>query len=522
MFGMDTETTNNIISVAEGVEAHPPALDSLDDIARLRESVDLECKLAAGANDNGCVPKDLWPTYSAFANTHGGVIVLGLRERAGRFVVHGVEEADRVTRDLFNTVNNPRKVSVNLLSDASVRRVVVDGKTLIVIEVPAASRKQKPVYVNGNPLQVYRRLHDGDRHCAEETVRRMFAEQVHDTRDSLVCDRFTLADVDLESLHAYRNLLGAHKLKHPWSTLGDLPLLRALGGWNHDRARGEKGLTLAGLLMFGQWPSIHEVMPNYFVDYQEHPSEDERLAADLRWLDRVVPDGTWSGNLFDFYFRTVRKLTADLKVPFVLKDNIRQDDTPLHKALREALVNTLVHADFTDRASVLVIKKPSGFVFRNPGVLRVPAVRALQGGESDCRNRTMQQMFLMIGLGERAGSGLVRIQRAWAEAGGKLRLTDSFEPYDQTRLEMDLAASDLGALTGKTLGKTLGETPGKTPMWILDLLRKQPTLSIPEIAKTVGRSESSVERAIRALKSAGKLSRVGPAKGGSWRVIESD
>ena len=518
---MDTETTNHIISTAEGVEAHPPALNSLDDIARLRESVDLECKLAAGANDKGSVPKDFWPTYSAFANTHGGVIVLGLRERAGRFVVHGVEEADRVTRDLFNTVNNPRKVNVNLLSDASVRRVVVDGKTLIVVDVPAASRKQRPVYLNGNPLQVYRRLHDGDRHCQEETVRRMFAEQVHDARDTIIFHRHALADVNRESLHAYRNLLGAHKPNHPWSTLGDLPLLRALGGWRHDPSSGEKGLTLAGLLMFGQWPSIAGCVPNYFVDYQEHPSEEER-AADLRWLDRVVPDGTWSGNLFDFYFRTVRKLTADLKVPFVLKNNFRQDDTPLHKALREALVNALVHADFTDRASVLVIKRPSGFVFRNPGVLRVPATRALQGGESDCRNRTMQQMFLMIGLGERAGSGLIKIQRGWEEAGGQVRLTDSFEPYDQTRLEMDLSP----AFPMKTPVETLVETPvevspevgPKTPERILSLLNQNPELTIAEIAEHIGKSVSAVERAARKLVVNGRLAHVGPKKGGYWTV----
>jgi len=55
--------------------------------------------------------------------------------------------------------------------------------------------------------------------------------------------------------------------------------------------------------------------------------------------------------------------------------------------------NTLVHADYLDRASIRIQKWPSGFEFRNPGVLRVPAELALQGGESDCRNRTLQQMF---------------------------------------------------------------------------------------------------------------------------------
>jgi ATP-dependent DNA helicase RecG len=76
-------------------------------------------------------------------------------------------------------------------------------------------------------------------------------------------------------------------------------------------------------------------------------------------------------------------------------------------------------------------------VFRNPGVLRVSATKALQGGVSDCRNRSLQQMFLMIGLGERAGSGMAKIQQGWQHTGGKLQLVDSVEPFDQTWLKMD-------------------------------------------------------------------------------------
>src|SRR2546429_3950955 len=45
-----------------------------------------------------------------------------------------------------------------------------------------------------------------------------------------------------------------------------------------------------------------------------------------RWLDRVVPDGTWSGNLYEFFRRVIRKLTADLKVPFALRDGVRIED----------------------------------------------------------------------------------------------------------------------------------------------------------------------------------------------------
>ena len=206
----------------------------------------------------------------------------------------------------------------------------------------------------------------------------------------------------------------------------------------------------------------------------------------------------------------MRKIVADLKVPFALKGDIRQDDTPVHQALREAMVNTLVHADYADRAAVLVVKQPSGFVFRNPGLRRVPATLALQGGESDCRNRTLQQMFLMIGLGERAGSGLTKIQRGWGASGGRLNLADSFEPYDQTRLDMNFNRE--GADSASRLGKMSGK--------VLDLLKETPELSIPEMAVRLGKSQRTVERATRELRSAGKLTRIGPDKGGYWKVTD--
>lgn len=148
------------------------------------------------------------------------------------------------------------------------------------------------------------------------------------------------------------------------------------------------------------------------VDYQE-PSDD-------RWSERIFPDGTWSGNLFDFYRKVYQRLVADLKVPFALNGDQRVDDTPTHQALREALVNTLVHADYSEHTPILVKKSADQFEFRNPGNLRLSKNEIWQGGVHDCRNSRLHQMFLLIGLGERAGSGIPKILKGcqianWSE-----------------------------------------------------------------------------------------------------------
>jgi ATP-dependent DNA helicase RecG len=130
-------------------------------------------------------------------------------------------------------------------------------------------------------------------------------------------------------------------------------------------------------------------------------------------LDRIEPDGTWSGNLYDFYRRVILKLFEGLKVPFSLRNETRVDHTPIHEALREALVNTLIHADFAGRASILIVKAQGYFLFRNPGPMRISIEDAIRGGITDARNRVLQNMFKLIGAGEQAGSGVPKIFSAW-------------------------------------------------------------------------------------------------------------
>ncbi|EBR0195670.1 AAA family ATPase [Salmonella enterica subsp. enterica serovar Bonn] len=410
-----------------------PVSDLLD-LQTLSESVELEFKLAQGADGKGKLPEDFWRTYSAMANTRGGYVVLGVREKKGNFIVEGIGDIATVMKQLFDIANNKKKVNVNLLTDQSVQVINLDNKMVIVIEIPIARREQKPVYLNNQPMtETYIRRHEGDCHCSEEQIKRMLAEQVEDSRDDRILAGFDFSDIDQDSLRAYRNIFAVAKPQHPWLELDIIDLFRNIGGWRKNRQSGEEGITLAGILMFGTWNAIQDAVPNYFVDYRER----DDTQPDSRWIDRIYPDGSWSGNIFVFYRRTYRKLISDLKVPFELQDGIRLDETKVHEAIREALVNTLVHADYTGRSSILVVRRPDLFGFRNPGLMRIPPEIAVKGGESDCRNRRMHQMFLMIGAGERAGSGVPKIMSGWKWANWRTpKLYEKTEPSEQTLLEL--------------------------------------------------------------------------------------
>lgn len=405
------------------------------DIEDLSESTYIEIKKAAGEEGRGQLPASFFPTYSAFANTQGGIVLLGFQEvSAGEFVLTGISEPNRVIDQLWSNLNNREKVSINILDDDNVSIGIHNGKQYVRIVVPSARRKQRPVFVGKNPLSgTYRRNFSGDYLCDEMTVKRMIAEQVEESRDSRLLAHFTEDDLDRSTLKSYRNRFSITKPTHPWNSLDDREFLRSIGGLTRDRSTGEEGLTLAGLLMFGKLRSILDAVPHYLVDYQERRADED---DGTRWVDRVTTDGTWSGNLYDFYQIVIQKLYRDLKMPFRLDGASRVDDTPVHEALREALTNTIVHADYSGTVPILIIKRPDMFTFRNPGTMRVPIEDAIRGGVSDCRNRNLQTMFDLIGFGERAGSGLPKIFLNWREQLWRIpELKEKFNP-EQVVLKM--------------------------------------------------------------------------------------
>ncbi|NQY87202.1 MAG: putative DNA binding domain-containing protein [Colwellia sp.] len=379
-------------------------LTQISDIELLQESCELECKLAGGRDGNGAVPNDMWESYSAFANTRGGEILLGIKEKKGKFTLEGIKNPAPLIKNIWDTVNNTNKVSHNLLTEADVAIVTIADKQLIRIVVPRAPREIRPIYINGNPLAgSYVRRYEADQKCLPDAVSRMLAER-EDVRDNRILSGYGLEDIDTESLRIYRQMFTDAKPQgHPFLEQDTTGFLRSIKAWRKDRKTQQEGLTLAGLVMFGTWDAIQDALPNYFVDYQEKDDSSHR------WIDRVFPDGSWSGNIFDFYRKVYRKLTVDLKIGFQLKSGQRIDDTPAHEAIREALVNTLAHADYSSDSSLFIEKHPDFIGFRNPGLMRVPVKEAIAGGDSLCRNPAIHQMFLNIGLSEKAGSGIPKI-----------------------------------------------------------------------------------------------------------------
>lgn len=409
---------------------------TLDEILtqfEIGEDQDVEFKLGDGG-----LPRSIWESLSAFANTDGGVIVLGVSDHGDRHEIVGVRSPRKLSKAFWDAHNNPQKLSTPICTERDVSTTLVGGKDLLVIRVPRASRAQRPVYVNGNPLVgSFKRNFEGDYHCTEAEVRQMLREASDEPQDSGILGGYSLADLDADSLKAFRNRFGSREPDHPFLALDDRELLRQLGGWRRDRMSGHDGLTMAGLLMFGAERSLLDALPNYHVDYQEQFAGD----PEQRWSYRLTVDGKWAPNLFNFYYRVYPRLVDGLAVPFKLDErSTRVDETHVHEALREALVNTLIHADHQSSRPITVIKRPDAFLFFNPGRLRIPREALYQGGVSDPRNPSLQKMFQMLGLGEKAGSGFQKILRAWSEQQWMLPLVAEDSGLEMTRVWLPVAS----------------------------------------------------------------------------------
>ena len=134
-------------------------------LERYRENNRLEAKKALGG-----LPQSMWETYSAFANSMGGVILLGVEEYPDKSL-HAIDLPDPagLLQDFWSTVNNSDVVSANILSDSNVWEEEIDGKHIIVIDVPRAQRRDRPVYIGGDPQNgIYMRNGEGDYRCPRE------------------------------------------------------------------------------------------------------------------------------------------------------------------------------------------------------------------------------------------------------------------------------------------------------------------------------------------------------------------
>ena len=485
---------------------------------RKGERVTLECKKARSE-----VPSSIWSTYSAFANTLGGLILLGVEEDldepdiAKRYTITGVSNVIKMKKDFWDTLNNASKINVNILSDSDVDSFDFDGKTVLAIQVPRAEYMVRPVFINNNLMRgTYMRNSEGDYHCTEDVIKMLVRDAFPDGNDRMFLENYTMDDIDLHTLEAYRNHFSSRYPEHVFNKLDHKEFLRQLGGYTLDRKSGKEGLTMAGLLMFGKGLPVRERFDNLRLDY----IDKSHLVGEQRYSDRLTYDGTWENNLYNFATFVLPRLTKELPRPFKMNGTERDDDTPQHKAVREALTNAIIHADLVIDGVLKVEKYDDRFVFTNPGLLKIPVEQIYSGYETRARNQRIQNMFRMIGFGENLGSGFPLILSAWNEK-------HWLEPelIEQTELrQVKLILHIRPANVVKDVVKDVVKELTERQKLILDMIRQDGALSARAMSDSLSEkekvSERTVQRDLDIMKKMGVIFRSGGRQNGEWKINE--
>ena len=219
------------------------------------------------------------------------------------------------------------------------------------------------------------------------------------------------------------------------------------------------------------------------------------------------------------------KMTFDLPRPFLMEILQRVDDTPQHKAVREAFTNSIIHCDLMMDAGILRIEKHDDrLCFRNPGLLKLPVETIYRGGNSKARNPKIQNMLRMIGFGENVGSGFPKIIAAWKETNwGEPQLLNKLDvdevelvlPVPSTKATSDTASANAPVNAPANAPVKLN----KTQSAIIKVLLKDNRATYEDLARTIGVDRTTIRRNIAVLKEIGAIRRVGEDKNGYWEVL---
>ena len=368
---------------------------------------DIEFKEAAHA-----VPKTAYETVSAFANTAGGRLVFGVRDRGGAFEVVGVIAVDKVQNEFLSTLRSGTKL--NRAVSVAESMFETEDKTLLVFHVPESSRHEKPLYLDSDIRRSFIRRGGCDERCTPEEIERFLRDASTEQYDAQPLDGLDAGEFfDPASVHWYRQAFGDRNPGRS-QALSDSEFLNE---WGFVVEHGDRlAPTRAAVLLFGRPRHLRRILHRPVVDCQFINAAFDSWTTDQRWTDRVVVEE----NLVQAWLMLSERYAKHAEHPFRLDPATlrRDDDPPDYVSFREAAINLLIHQDYGDhgrKASMRFFRDRT--VFWNPGDAFATTDELLNSTEKDVRNPAIVAAFRRVGLSEQAGTGMRAIFRNWQSLG---------------------------------------------------------------------------------------------------------
>ena len=509
------------------------------------------------------VPKDTWETVSAFSNTSGGWLIFGVKQIGKKFEVQGVTNPEKIEQDFLNTIRGGK---FNVFVPTRQEKHTIEGNTVLAFYVPVS--KYKPVYYN-TLANTFIRRGSSDQRAAKEEIDSMFRDQTFGTKTSEVAAGTSRASINDASLSRYRDYMSRFNPTVSYNRYNESDFLQKL------RIMEGEQCTLGGLLFLGNRDAIERYFPDFRIDLLEVPGTSY-TDAKIRYTFRLDE----YDNLWEYYFECITRLRSKVDVEYKMgNEGFAIDVSPGFNALREALVNMLMHCDHFSPACPRIRVFTTHIEFYNPGGMPKP-IEELKGKDISLpRNPIITKLFRVVKLAENAGYGLDNMEYNWKAYNGYSpvfnvdfdsvivdfmlaekqsdRKTNNYSAFmnaledklnnqpanidaiielllsHEETLKAQLSSQDdsgmktnprvnaLGTLwerSGNSWG-TLREQQGDKALVFLLLVLFNSTITVEEASKIIGVGDRMIKKYIRKLKDSNYLKRVGGDFGGSWHLI---
>lgn len=505
------------------------------------------------------VPKSSWETVSAFANSNGGWLIFGVKQSGKSFEIQGVTNPEKIEQDFLNTLRGDK---FNVPFSPKSVKYEFEGK--IVLGFYISPSNKKPVYYNSQS-NTYIRRGSADQQATKEEIDSMFRDQTFGTKSSELVAGTTLADLKDKSIREYRDYMARFNPDVSYNRFELQEFLSKLRILDVETG----SCTFGGLLFFGKREAIERFFPDFRVDLLEVPGTSYSDATS-RYTFRLQEDDY--ENLWECYFECFKRLRKQVDVDFKLtSEGFGEELSPGLKAVREALVNLLMHADYFSPAHPRIRIFTDHIEYYNPGGLPKPLEELKEKDLSIPRNPVLAKLFRMVKLAENAGYGFDKIDTNWKEYNHsepeyvlafdstivKLHLSPIEETVTvaETSLEhlqkefgtiaermkvssaenlsflrgnygviMGYLASKFGQSSDEVRSK-FGVNSDKTDMslsenetFILFLISVDAKATAQQMAAILGSSESTIRRLIKKMLQSDLLTREGSDKTGFWQI----
>lgn len=344
-------------------------------------------------------------SYSNEPGLGGGYILMSISAddsatAATHYKVDPMPDPDKIQSDIATQCASMFNIPVR--PAMTIEKIY--GMPVLKIRIDELPAKFKPLYFKKDklPFGALRRIGSTDQHCTDDDMH-VFYQDIG-SYDQTPVKGTSIADVDENALKRYRLLREKVNPAAEELTYSDNELLEALGCVNKENPIE---LDLAGLLLFGNSKIQRSTFPMLRADYIRVPGNiwvenpDERFTTiDMR------------GPLILVLYRLIDAINADLPKGFLLpEDDVQAASTGLPmKALREAIVNALMHRSYREHRPTQIIRYDNRIEIINPGFsLKSEEKLGLPGSET--RNPFIAAVFHDTNLAETKGSGIRAMRR---------------------------------------------------------------------------------------------------------------